>query len=143
MMPPLLPPDDEELEDDDDELDDDEPDDDDELDDEEELDEEEVDEPDEEFIGVALESPPPQPASSTAEITRLASAPDADMERVVITSSPLMLADARAAQCTPRSSPFGPVVLHNQTFATTDSSPHADPRGEMNRQLAPSVTAYR
>jgi hypothetical protein len=140
MMPPLPPPDDEEL---DDELDDDEPDDDDELEDEEELDEEEVDEPDEELIGVALESPPPQPASSTAEIIRLASAPDADMERVVITSSPLMLADARPAQCTPRSSAFWPVVLHNQTFATTDSSPHADPRGEINRQLATSVTASR
>jgi len=85
-MDPLLAPDDEELEDEEDE-DDDDPDDDDDdeaPDDEEELDEDEDDEPDEEFIGVALESPPPQPASSNAGITRHVSAPSANREQRVI-----------------------------------------------------------
>jgi hypothetical protein len=81
MMDPLPPPDDEELDDeDDDDEEDDEPDEEDELEDEEE-----DDEPDEVFIGVELESPPPQPASSNAGISRHVSAPSADRERRVIT----------------------------------------------------------
>jgi hypothetical protein len=88
MMAPLLAPEDDELDDDeeDDELDDDEDadepdeDDDDELDDDEELDEE-----DDEVIGVALESPPPQPASSSGT-KRNGNTSGAKVERIVITS---------------------------------------------------------
>jgi hypothetical protein len=82
MMAPLPAPDDDELDEDeeDDELDEDEDEDDDEPDEDEELDEE-----DDDVIGVALESPPPQPASSNGT-SRNGNTPEAGIERIVIMS---------------------------------------------------------
>jgi len=84
MMAPLPPPDDDELDDDEDEdeeLDDDEPDEDEDAPD----DEVELDEVDDDVIGVALESPPPQPASSSGS-KRNGNTRDAKVERIIITS---------------------------------------------------------